>query len=69
MLSTNTTLADVQDYITDKLDNKLSVLAFFVDISKVFGCLYHNILLVKLEHYSVRGNILYWLNTNQTGRF
>ena len=51
--STNTALADVLNYITSKLDNKLAVLALFVDISKAFDSLNHNILLAKLEHYGV----------------
>ena len=66
---TNTALADVLDYITSKLDKKLSVLALFVDISKVFDSLNHNILLAKLEHYGVRSVILNWFNSYLTGRY
>ena len=67
--STNTALADVLDYITSKLDNKLSVLALFVDISKALESLNHNILLTKLEHYGVRGVVLNWFNSYLTGRY
>ena len=67
--SANTALADVLDYIPSKLDNKLSELALFVDISKAFGSLNHNILLAKLEHYGVRGVVLNWFNSYLAGRY
>ena len=58
--STSTALTDVLDYITHSIDNKLSVIALFVDISKAFDSLNHNILIGKLEHYGIRGVILDW---------
>ena len=44
-------------------------LALFIDVPKAFDSLDHNILLKKLEHYSVRGVALNWFNLFLTHRF
>ena len=67
--STNSALVDVQDFITFHFDNKMYVLALFVDISKALDSLSHEILLSKLEYYGVRGIVLNWFTSYLTHRF
>ena len=52
--SINSFLTDVLDYITAALDRKYVALALFIDVSKAFNSLNHNILLSKLEHCDIR---------------
>ena len=59
---TNTVMADMLDFITKSIDNKLKVLALYLDVSKAFENLNHSILLSKLEHYGVRGTALSWFS-------
>ena len=42
-------------YIQQQLKNKQHVLGIFVDLSKAFDTIDHNILLQKLENYGIRG--------------
>ena len=41
----------------NNLDNGLSTCAIFLDLAKAFDSVSHNILLRKLQHYGIRGNV------------
>lgn len=49
---------DVFWYIYDKLDAKNQVLGVFVDLKEAFDSVDNNILLNKLDYWSIRGNEL-----------
>ena len=57
-MSTETALMEFTDYIQDGLTNKQFVGSMFMDLSKAFDVMNHNILKSKLEHYGFRGNFL-----------
>ena len=56
--STELALLEVIDRITLQLDNKITPINIFLDLSKAFDTLDHNILLEKLKHYGIHDTAL-----------
>ena len=61
--STETALYDFIHTVLEKLDKGLFVCATYADFSKAFDIVNHNLLLLKLEKYGIRGLPLHWLQS------
>ena len=64
MKSKSTMLASVNvlSSIFDKINyNKKTVFAL-IDLKKAFDFINHELLLIKLKHFSIRGLLLFWLS-------
>lgn len=53
--STEMALLNIKDKIIDNIENKLFTLGLFLDFKKAFDSVKHDILLIKLSRYGVRG--------------
>jgi len=61
--STSMAVIEMTNKITAALDNKQFAVGIFIDLSKAFDTLDHQILVHKLEHYGVRGTALDWFKS------
>ena len=66
--STTHAILDHLQFIYDGLDNNFTVLSFYLDFSKAFDSVDHNVLLRKLEICGIRGRVNDWFRSYLTGR-
>ena len=59
---------ELTDRILKDIDNKDASLTIFMDLSKAFDTLDHQILLTKLKYYGVNDTPLKWFSNHLTGR-
>ena len=61
-------LLNIIDKISQEMDNKNFFIGIFLDLSKAFDTIDHNLLLKKLEIYGMRGNALHWISSYHSDR-
>ena len=66
--STEHALLKFSDDILKLFDQKKFAIATFMDLSKAFGCVDHNILLSKLKRYGIHETALQWINSYLSDR-
>ena len=59
--TTNYAIIELVDKITQGIENNQFTVGIFLDLSKAFGTVNHDILLKKLSFFGIRGNCLAWL--------
>ena len=61
-------ILDLKEYVINNLENKEITAVLFLDLQKAFDTVDHDILLQKLHHYGVRGNIHKLISSYLSGR-
>ena len=61
--STSLALLHLHDKITSAVDERKYTAGLFLDLSKAFDTVNHDILLGKFEHYGIRGLALEWVKS------
>ena len=66
--STINAITEITDYIYSSLDNGNYVLGLYLDVSKAFDSVCHEILLSKLYNYGIRGKMHTWFSNYLSNR-
>ena len=66
--STTFALLHITEKIKETIDNKKYGCGIFIDLSKAFDTVNHEILLRKMEHYGIRGVALEWFRSYLSNR-
>ena len=66
--STETALTSYSRDILSAFDDQLYTISVFLDLSKAFDTVDHNILLKKLDHYGMRDNVYKWFQSYLSDR-
>ena len=66
--STSHAVTELVQYINNSFDNNENLIGVFLDLSKAFDTIDHNILLNKLNYYGVRGVALDWFKSYLSDR-
>ena len=61
-------LITLMDHLTEVLERGEAVIGLFLDFSKAFDTVDHEILLIKLRHYGIRGEMLNWFRDYLSNR-
>ena len=61
--STEHAILELVDQITKSFDNNKFTLGVFIDLSKAFDTVDHEILLNKLHHYGIQGTTYKWIKS------
>ena len=61
--STEQAILELTDNLKMKIDNNEAICSIFLDLSKAFGTVNHQILLQKLYRYGIRGVPLQWFKS------
>jgi hypothetical protein len=67
--STTYAIMEVVDKLTEALDQRKTTIGVFLDLSKAFDTIKHDILFDKLNYYGIRGMALEWFKSYLTDRF